>query len=538
MASTTGLNAEVAVKILRRDLSPQSQAVQRLRDEGKMLAALDHPTILRVHDLTVLDGRVALVTEFVDGEDLGQCIQGSDPMTLRCLLEVVGSVASALDLAWNGPEDGPDPMRLVHRDIKPSNIRVSRHGAVKLLDFGIARSDVVEREAHTQTELMIGSPAYMAPERFLSPGAEPAADVFALGCTLYEGLVGQRLFADVPVLMMTGLAVDEDRFAALVGERFAKLPELPDGVLSFLKSLLAHEASERPTPEQVYRRCETLADEVGGRGLARWCRDRHWVSRTEQDGPLAGRTLTEGTLERAVVPLQWSTADTLDSLPPVAPLDRRRRWGWWLAVAGVSMLSLGLGLLAVLAAWQLGGSTDSDPLETPVEVATSEPAQPAAAQDAGTAAVAAAEPEEEAAPAEVPPPVPAAAPVPATAPARAQSEPDPVPDPEPEVDAAPPPAPEEPPAEASAAGEHPLVEVQGGRPVNLVAGSDRYSLPARVPPGSYDVIVFFPQSTEGVRIGDLTVTPGWSHRVSCAAKMPRCAIQCRSSSDGPFADCS
>src|SRR5690606_17230382 len=124
-----------AVKVLRRDLSVDGDAVRRLRDEGRLLARLDHPTILRAFDLVRLDGRLALVTELVEGADLAELLRADPPLPARALVEVIGRVAAALDAAHATP--GPDgrPLALVHRDVKPTNVRVGRFGEVKLLDF-------------------------------------------------------------------------------------------------------------------------------------------------------------------------------------------------------------------------------------------------------------------------------------------------------------------------------------------------------------------------------------------------------------------
>jgi serine/threonine-protein kinase len=179
MSSSGGVRTEVAVKVLREDIDPGSEALKRLRDEGRLLGALRHPAILRVHDLVLLEGRVALVTEFVEGQDLDGCLSvrgvaGDEAMPIRAVVAVVGEVASALEAAWSSVSPfGNVPIRLVHRDVKPANVRIGRHGEVKLLDFGIARATNVAREAQTATNSMMGSYLYMAPERFLEEQVAP-----------------------------------------------------------------------------------------------------------------------------------------------------------------------------------------------------------------------------------------------------------------------------------------------------------------------------------------------------------------------------
>ncbi|MEQ1500795.1 MAG: serine/threonine-protein kinase, partial [Myxococcota bacterium] len=361
MTSSTGLTSSVALKVLRRDLAPGGQAVQRLRDEGAMLARLNHPTILRVHDLVVLDGRVSLVTEYVDGEDLERCLRGPDRIGIRALAEVIGQVASALDAAFNAPLalDGA-PLRLVHRDVKPSNVRISRHGEVKLLDFGIARSDEITREARTMTDMMVGSPPYMAPERFLDNEIRPASDVFALGAMVLEGLIGRRVF-EVPVTMLASYAIDRHRYEAYVASRFDLVPPGNVGaMIELARPLLAYDPDDRPTAAEVARGCEDLADSLEGSPLARWCRERRWVDPPEEVGDLDGKLLSEGTLARpypseTTTPLPQpkaapSAAEEITAPAEVVSRARPASLAVWLGGASVVSTLLGVGGLVIVAA--------------------------------------------------------------------------------------------------------------------------------------------------------------------------------------------
>jgi serine/threonine protein kinase len=297
MVSPGGLRAEVAVKLLRLDMSAHDDAVRRLRDEGRMLGLLQHPAILKVYDLAVLEGRVGLVTEYVDGADV-LAVFGDLPQ--RALVEVVARVAEGLDAAWNHvPSDGEAPLRLVHRDIKPSNIRLGRHGEVKILDFGIARStsDRADREAKTGTGSTVGSLAYMAPERFTRAPPSPASDVHALGCVLYEGLAGRRLFEDPVPVEMFRLAADPIAYEDHVEAAWKHLPELSPGLSNLLAQMVAHAPGDRPTALEVRRLGEELAEHLPGASLRTWARDYQWPrgGAPSPAGFLDGRTITEGS---------------------------------------------------------------------------------------------------------------------------------------------------------------------------------------------------------------------------------------------------
>ncbi|MEO0605689.1 MAG: serine/threonine-protein kinase, partial [Myxococcota bacterium] len=243
-----GVQSEVAVKILSSELEPGSDPVRRLEDEGRLLAALDHPVILKVFDLIVLDGRVALVSEYVEGHDLHDAIHDAN-LPLRCLVEAVGKVADALHVAWSIAGTDGRPMRLIHRDIKPQNIRLGIHGQVKLLDFGIAQATQV---AYRPSDERMGSGPYLPPERLVEAGPPVTSkvDVWALGCVLFEGLAGERLMDGLDLEDMYDLGDDLPRFGQFVRGRLAML-DIPPRVQGLLAPMLAIDPRDRPSTAEV-----------------------------------------------------------------------------------------------------------------------------------------------------------------------------------------------------------------------------------------------------------------------------------------------
>lgn len=521
MTTQGGIETDVALKILRADLDPRGQAVQRLRDEARLLARLNHPTILRVHDLAQLEGRIALITEHVDGQDLGDCWQDPEFST-RALLRVIGSVAGALDAAWQ-------TLKIVHRDVKPSNIRVSRHGDVKLLDFGIARTDELVREARTQTDMMIGSPGYMAPERFLEDGIQPCSDIYALGVALYEGLAQRRLY-DMPVPMMMGLALDRERYEAHLSAQLGHLPPDAGEVETLVREMLSYEAAERPTADTVLRRCEALALPSLGPSLSAWCRARTWPAPEGVSGALDGRTLHEGPRIKTVQPPYPAPPPTgvLSALPgtggdrpdagQVAP---RPRWGagaLFMALIGGSGLALvGVGMLAVLLLPARTESEVRDIAETPQADAVVVPAPviPSPASDVDPAP---------------PDPEPPSTPAPSFPPAPS---PEVVPVPEPPGVAVQVPAPSPRPVEEPVSTETP--EAPSSQ-VRLTADSTGYArlsgsdgvraLPdAGVPPGRFTVET----SVDGLHwvsaLGPIEVLAEQPLTIHCNAAFSKCRIR-------------
>ena len=296
MKSAGGLQTEVAVKVLHATLDAKSQAVQRLRDEAKLLGILNHPAILRVTDLVSLEGRIALVTEYVEGADLAECFTAHDAISLRATLQVIAQIADALSAAYNTPANG-EPLRLVHRDIKPANIRIGKHGDVKLLDFGIARTDNFDREAKTQTNTVIGSFAYMAPERFeRHETVELAGDIYSLGCVLFEQITGEQFFEDIPLRKQYIYALNSLKYLEHLETQLEKTRHVPNEVQMLLRRLLSYDPSMRPGNKDLIHSCEDIADDLPGIPLRRWCRTRDWLKTSDEDAAFSGRVITESTL--------------------------------------------------------------------------------------------------------------------------------------------------------------------------------------------------------------------------------------------------
>ena len=183
----------VVLKVLKASWANNADIMSRSKDEAALLARLNHDNIVKVEQLTSLQGRPAVVMEYVRGLTLDVIIKKHGAIPVGVALQIIARVASALDAAFNKVPPGLEaPLRVVHRDIKPSNIILSINGAVKVLDFGTARGEFGDREAETRA-VTLGSPRYMAPERFDGVNSGSAIDMYAMGVTFYELLSGRSM---------------------------------------------------------------------------------------------------------------------------------------------------------------------------------------------------------------------------------------------------------------------------------------------------------------------------------------------------------
>ena len=191
------LHRDVAIKILRADLARDPNFYQRFRREAKHTASLNHPSIVAVYDTGEAQtpgGNVPfLVMEYVDGATVGKLIQRHGAMPPRRAISVIADVCTALEFSHS--------RGIVHRDIKPANIMITPTGAVKVMDFGIARAmNATTGDRLTATSAVVGTAQYFSPEQARGQQVDARTDVYSLGCVLYEMLTGQALFTgDTPL---------------------------------------------------------------------------------------------------------------------------------------------------------------------------------------------------------------------------------------------------------------------------------------------------------------------------------------------------
>ncbi|MDN5858156.1 MAG: Stk1 family PASTA domain-containing Ser/Thr kinase [Pseudonocardia sp.] len=191
----TRLGRDVAIKVLRADLARDPQFQMRFRREAQNAASLNHPAIVSVYDTGETQSESGplpyIVMEYVDGQTLREIIRSTGPMSQQRVIEVMADVCAALDFSHRH--------QIIHRDVKPANVMINRAGAVKVMDFGIARA-LGEGQNVTQTAAVIGTAQYLSPEQARGEAVDARSDVYAAGCVLFELLTGEPPFTgDTPV---------------------------------------------------------------------------------------------------------------------------------------------------------------------------------------------------------------------------------------------------------------------------------------------------------------------------------------------------
>ena len=190
------LGRDVAIKVLRADLARDKTFQERFRREAQNSAALNHPAIVAVYDTgetqTEYGPLPYIVMEYVDGRTLRDMVKTQGPLSGKRAMEVMADVSAALDFSHRHG--------IVHRDVKPANVMITRSGAVKVMDFGIARAVHDGQAAVTQTAAVIGTAQYLSPEQARGEAVDGRSDVYASGCVLFELLTGEPPFTgDSPV---------------------------------------------------------------------------------------------------------------------------------------------------------------------------------------------------------------------------------------------------------------------------------------------------------------------------------------------------
>ncbi|MDQ0372547.1 serine/threonine-protein kinase [Cellulomonas humilata] len=245
----TRLGRTVAIKILRSDLARDPSFQNRFRREAQSAAALNHPAIVSVYDtgedvFTEPTGVVAhvpfIVMEYVEGHTVRDILRDGHAVPIEEAVEITSGVLSALEYSHHAG--------IVHRDIKPANVMLTPTGAVKVMDFGIARAMADSAATMTQTQAVIGTAQYLSPEQARGETVDARSDLYSTGCLLFELLTGRPPFTgDSPV----AVAYQHVREAAPVPSTFAS--DVPDSLDRITLKALAKERDSRYSSAAEFR---------------------------------------------------------------------------------------------------------------------------------------------------------------------------------------------------------------------------------------------------------------------------------------------
>jgi eukaryotic-like serine/threonine-protein kinase len=316
LATDRVLQRQVAVKVLSPPDAQDPLFVERFRREARAAARLSHPNIVSVFDSGSDAGLHYLVMEYVPGESLAQLLQRQGPLAPRRAAELAVQVCAALAAAH--------AQGLVHRDVKPGNVLIGADGRVKVADFGIVKASALMTLTGTGT--VLGTAAYLSPEQARGGPVDARADLYGLGCVLYELLTGSPPF---------GLGADSAQVA-----------------------IAARHVSEPPKPPSLRNpQVGPALDAVVLTALAKQPDQRYQSTIEMQDAlerVLAADTAgtAPGTSTRPLPRLPGATGPVRPEMAPGVPAGAQPpRWPRWaLAVAG---MALGSGLVGLL--WPDGG---------------------------------------------------------------------------------------------------------------------------------------------------------------------------------------
>ena len=331
-ATDTLLGRTVAVKVLLEGLADEDPTyVARFEREARAAAGLANSAVVTVYDTGMDDETRFIVMEYVSGRSLAAILRDEQPLPVDEALRIASRVASALSAAHGAG--------VLHRDIKPANVMIAEDGTVKVLDFGIARK--LDGTTLTQVASVVGTAAYMAPERALGQPGDARADVYSLGCLLYAMLAGRPPFGG-------------DLAAVVLHQQINAEPRPPgglrDGIPAALDALVLAMLAKSPE---------------GRPGTAGEVHDRLDTIRSSGPEAAAAPAPTEPTARLA------RTAPTSVIAPPLRSDHRRRA-----IIAAVVTAALALAVIALAS----GGSpphraaTSNSPQRSPVSTTATTPA--------------------------------------------------------------------------------------------------------------------------------------------------------------------
>lgn len=337
----------LVVKRVLEHLTDDAEYVESFVHEAALCMRLDHPNICAVYDFGQHGRDYFIAMEYVDGVSLRQLIDRMGPLPIEIATRIIADVATALHHAHTAKDDEGNPLGLVHRDVTPENIMIGFDGRVRLLDFGIAKAE--SQTTKTQVGVLKGKIAHMSPEQYKGEPLDGRADLFSLGATFYEALVGKNPFERAAEAHTVAAILFEENVPDPKEER----EEVPAGLSIVVRSMLVKDPEERTeSGEAVAEQCETWlrgsGHHVRSSDLAKLL-EEHFAAEKE-----AGPTLDRTPLEQVVLdPLSSAVHSAeLDAFVGATMRAEKRKTVMLTIAAAVVVLSV-LGYFV----WRLATST-------------------------------------------------------------------------------------------------------------------------------------------------------------------------------------
>jgi serine/threonine protein kinase/tetratricopeptide (TPR) repeat protein len=333
-AADLRLGRQVAIKVLHEEPTSDPERLRRFELEARSASALNHPNIVHIYEIDVVDTVHYIVMELVEGVTLREVLAGG-PLSIKRVLQIGGQIADGLAKAHEA--------RIVHRDLKPENLMVTREGYIKILDFGLAKlmpaPDVASAAEtlsrfRTRDGVVVGTLAYMSPEQARGASVDHRSDQFSLGTILYEMVTGNRAFHR---------ATGAQTLSAIIEAEPEPLPakslELPPELMQVMKRCLAK------NPEDRYWATHDLAREIAG------------ILPVERPD-VAGDDGPQEPARSVVSRRRWAYVASALGLLFLGSIAALRLGGWRDELSGTERM--GIDSVAVLPLENLSGNTDEE----------------------------------------------------------------------------------------------------------------------------------------------------------------------------------
>ena len=319
----------VALKLLKPELAKSEEGRRLFLNEMSILSRLDHPNVVRCLACSEVDGQLVMTLEYLEGKTLRQELSERGPLPWSDAVAITVQVAKALAAAHRG-----DPP-IIHRDLKPENIMVLGDGAIKVMDFGIAK---VLEAMHKTTTQSVGTLQYMSPEQIDATGVDARSDLYCLGLIFYEMLKGSPPFDSASPRQLLNQQCTEPP---------PPLPDavrrsLPRGVERLIMQLLEKAPEQRPaSAEAVLRELEPFAPAGEGRAVGAPLEPRRDLADGQTEQPAAAHTGGTGTERVPVAPSRtpMRVKDTIDLLDRPRPAREVSAKVAWLAILALSVVA-------------------------------------------------------------------------------------------------------------------------------------------------------------------------------------------------------